>query len=216
MSASRSLSHRISPALSAMRRAALVLPALFAAPVYAAGGPWYAGFGVGGTQVASWCDGVTGQCDDSGRGATLYGGYEIHRNLAVEGFLVHLGKVNGTDVSLGTPAYAESRSTGFGLAALGLWPVHEQISLFVRGGLARVQTRQSGNALGISGRGKDSTFSPVLGLGAKWNAVEGLVFRVEWARYFDVGDVNFSIGNTTSNSGKDNIDYVGAGAEYRF
>ena len=191
---------------------------LGAAAAHADGGATYAGFGFGGSQSSGWCSDVNGpQCDDSGRVGKLYLGHEYGKHLAVEAFYAYLGRTSGTDTTQGSPIRADAKYQAVGLSALGLWPVCDGLSVFGKAGLAAVQMRLNAmTATGTSGTAINTSGNLLLGLGLRWNAIDNVVFRLEWERYFDVGGVPVHAGTTRLDTGKSDLDVLGVGIEYRF
>ncbi|MFO1320704.1 MAG: outer membrane beta-barrel protein [Burkholderiales bacterium] len=198
---------------------AMVLAVLAGAPgARAADGATYVGITVGGSQSSGWCSDVNGpQCDDSGRVGKLSVGHEYGRHLAVEAFYAYLGRTTGTDTTQGSPIRADAKYQAVGLSALGLWPVCDGLSVFGKAGIAAVQMRlNAATATGPSGTAINTSGNLLLGLGLRWNAIDNVVFRLEWERYFDVGGVPVHAGPTRLDTGKSDLDVLGVGIEYRF
>lgn len=189
-----------------------------AASTHAADGSTYAGLTVGGSQLSGWCADVNGpQCDDSGRIGKLHLGHEYGRHFAAEVFVGYLGRATGVDATQATSLRADAKIQAIGLSALGLWPVCESISLFGKAGLAAVQMRLNATtATGVTGTASTTSANLLLGLGMRWNAIDNVVFRVEWERYFEVGGLPVHAGATRFESGKSDLDVVGVGVEFRF
>lgn len=151
-------------------------------------------------------DSVSGFQNESSKTDTawkLYGGYQFNSNVAAEFLYADLGKfsrsASGTGTVTSPPASlnftlnSDLKITGFGAAALIGLPVSEQWRLFAKPGLfywdAKRTTITAAGASLSDTTDKKGT-SPSLGLGASYKFTERLSARLEWERFFDVGDEN--------------------------
>lgn len=206
----------------------LFLPhAVLAAPTN-----WYAGFGFGATsadvsesgvqQELAIFEGVpfgtppdlwSSSTDDSDNGVTVFIGYRIAPNLAVEGAFVDLGEFSanasftnivGTDV-----LNAKAEVDGFSAAVLGLYPVGTG-SIFGKAGFLRWDVDVSETITNFLGQSitlsdSDSGTDLLFGVGYQYMANQFGV-RAEWTRYSDVG----------GDFGDTDVDWLGVSVLYSF
>jgi OOP family OmpA-OmpF porin len=133
----------------------------------------------------------------------IYGGYRFSPNIAGEFFYTNLGKFSrdasgsGVTASSATVNFSLSSDleiTGFGAAALLGAPLSEQWNVFAKPGLLvwdakRTSTTTVAGATQSGSVSKSGT-SPSLGVGTSYAFTDQLSARLEWERYFDVGDKN--------------------------
>jgi len=215
---------------------ACALPATAQEP--AAG--WYAGLGVG--QAKTGDDFVRNRensiqeafnlrssFDDKDTAWKAFGGYRFGPNLALEASYFDLGAIStqtAFDI-VGGPGGTVSTARdvkGFALDLVAIAPLGERFSLFGRVGAYRAQSEAtigiSGDAIFSDGEGgttrnKTSHNSNwKAGVGLDWNVARNVALRVEYERYFEVGNA-FAIG-TRNGTGEADIDVVTIGAIYRF
>ncbi len=158
---------------------------------------WYGGVSVGSSEVDDFCTGVPAgvSCDDSDTGFKLFGGKQSRKNWGGEFGFVDLGKTTLSDPSgiiVGIPATAKFEADGFFLAGTGTIPFgqNEKFALFGKLGVMRWDATFSITAaagLG-SASASDDGFSPMFGIGLKYDFTERFGIRVEWERFLDVGD----------------------------
>jgi len=133
----------------------------------------------------------------------LYGGFRLNPNIAAEFFYANLGKFSrnadgsGTNTSSATVNFSlgsELKITGFGVAALLGAPLSDQWNVFAKPGLLywdakRTSTTTAGGGTQSGSISKNGT-SPSVGVGTSYAFTDKLSARLEWERYFDVGDKN--------------------------
>jgi OOP family OmpA-OmpF porin len=147
--------------------------------------------------------GFQNQSSKSDTAWKLYGGYQFNSYVAAEVLYADLGKfsrsASGTGTVTSPPASlafsldSDLKITGFGAAALIGLPVSDQWGLFAKPGMfywdaKRTTITTAGSSLSDSTDKKGT--SPTLGLGASYKFTERLSARLEWERFFDVGDKN--------------------------
>jgi OOP family OmpA-OmpF porin len=133
----------------------------------------------------------------------LYGGYRFNPYVAAELFYANLGKFSRNADGSGATASSSSvnfslnselKITGFGVAALLGAPLSEQWDVFAKPGLLYWDAKRTSTttAAGASQSGSvsKSGTSPSLGVGTRYAFSDKLSARLEWERYFDVGDKN--------------------------
>lgn len=186
---------------------------------------WYAGASVGRTGASIDDDritrGLAGQGlvtrsiddRDTDRGYKIFGGYQFHRNFAVEAGYFDLGSFGYTATT--TPPGSLSgdiRIKGVNLDLVGLWPITDKFSALARVGVTSARTRGDFASSGAvtmpyanahpSERGTNVKF----GAGLMYDFTPALGVRVEAERY----RVNDSVRN------KGHVDMVSLGLVYRF
>lgn len=147
----------------------------------------YIGAGAGLT-ASDLCNDIAGpgvNCDDEDTGLKLFGGYKFTPNFAAEAAWVDLGEVSAS----GPGGSATVEADGFQVAALGMFPINPQISLFGKLGAfmwdANVTT-SAGFTVGDDGT------DIMLGFGGMWNITQRIGLRAEWERFdVDSEDVDF-------------------------
>ncbi len=149
--------------------------------------------------------------DKHDTGYKLFGGYQLHRNFAIEGGYFDLGKLNYGVTTFPAGSFAgETKVRGLNLDLVGIVPIGDRFSVFGRVGAAYAQTRSSfartGNiALGnFDSRNNDTNVK--FGLGAEYAFTPALSIRGEIERY--------RINDPARNKGY--IDMASVGLIYRF
>lgn len=172
---------------------------------------WYGGMGLGQSKASGACGKLTGtgfSCEDSDTAVKVFGGYQMNRNLALELGYTDLGEMKATGNGIGNFGTSVSVSArGPELTGIGLLPIGEQASLFGRAGVFawRVEASDSRSSAGsTSASGTSLTY----GLGVKVDFTKGLMLRLEWQRYKDVGD--------ESKTGQSDFDFIGVGLAFKF
>lgn len=153
--------------------------------------------------------------DDKDTAHRLYGGYRLHRHLAVELTYVDLGKssIHSTVVPTGL-LDASVRTSGAELSAVGLWPLADRFTLFARAGTLAARTRASYSSGGsvrlIEGERNQTKRSTKLmyGAGATYDFTPNLGMRVEWSHYDKLGN--------DLTGGEFNARVLSAGIQWRF
>jgi OmpA-OmpF porin, OOP family len=194
--------------------AAAFAPAGAFAQQRTAGAGWYSGLSVGGSQIglndnALPVAGATATSltkDESSTGFKLFGGYRYNQNFALEGGYTDLGKFNARrDVTapvIGSIS-RDMKTSGFDLAAVGIFPIQNGFSLFGKIGAMYTMTRSSisinGALLPAAGltdlSPRRSEWNPKFGIGAGYDFSSGLGLRLEYERVTNVGDAATGEGN---------------------
>ena len=130
----------------------------------------------------------------------LFGGYQFHRNFAIEGGYYDLGSY---DYGYAAPGGAgNSRYRGLNLDLVGTLPVTDRFSAFARVGAAYTRARTTFGGVGRT----ESDWGPKVGLGVEYAFTPQLSVRGEWERYRVDEPVR----------GRGNIDVASIGLVYRF
>ena len=155
---------------------------------------------------------VTSNSEDKrDTGYKLFGGYQLHRNFAIEGGYFDLGKVNYGVTTFPAGSFAgETKVRGLNLDLVGILPIGDRFSVFGRVGAAYAQSRSSfartsNIALGnFDSRNNDTNVK--VGLGAEYAFTPALSLRGEIERY--------RVSDPVRNKGY--IDMASVGLVYRF
>lgn len=149
---------------------------------------------------------------DRSTGFKLYGGYQFHRNFALEGGYFDLGKFGYTANTIPTGTLdGNIKLKGFNLDAVGILPITERFSALGRVGLNYAQARDS-----FTGTGAVNVTNPnpsksgtnyKLGVGLQYAFTDALGLRAEVERY----RVNDAVGN----KGHVDLFSVGSGVPLR-
>lgn len=148
---------------------------------------------------------------DRSTGFKLYGGYQLHRNFALEGGYFDLGKFGYTANTIPTGTLdGNIKLKGFNLDAVGILPITDRFSALGRVGLNYAKASDS-----FTGTGAVNVTNPnpsksgtnyKLGVGLQYAFTEALGMRAEVERY----RVNDAVGN------KGHVDLFSVGLVYRF
>ena len=185
---------------------------------------WYAGGNLGRTGASIDNDRITralaGQGlatlsiddRDTDRGYKIFGGYQFHRNFAVEAGFFDLGRFGYTATTSRPGSLSgDVRFKGVNLDLVGLWPITERFSALARVGVTSERARGNFSSTGAVSRPFAATTSEratnvKFGAGVMYDFTPSLGVRLEAERY----RVNDSVGN------KGHVDMVSVGLVYRF
>jgi OOP family OmpA-OmpF porin len=211
---------------SLLRACLLAITGFACAPaIQAADDPaWYAGIGVGRTDVkktSSWTqvtdatlltNGITSSTliDSHDTAWKLFGGYQFNENFAVEAGYHDLGRFKGvTAVTAPAASTVSGRWDVYGgsVAAVGIYPVFNRFSVFGKAGLALTRLKVDvPTTIPFSPSG--TRVQPLLGVGVRFDATKAIGLRAEFERFNNVGD-----GDRT---GQTPINVWSVSAQYRF
>ena len=173
---------------------------------------FYAGIGAGQGKGKDICSDVASigitSCDDTANGYRIFGGYQFHKNFAVELGYADFGKADASGVVLSVPVSAEWKATAWDVSAVGILPVADKFSVFGRVGIAMWNVDLDVNAAGFPASQSSSGADPVYGVGAQYDFTNHFGLRGEWARYSNVGD--------SDTTGQTDVDVTGVSVLYRF
>lgn len=172
---------------SAVRKTLVVLVLALSAHALPALAGGYIGIGVGEATIDVCNDleayGAT-RCDDNDTGYKLFGGYEFHQYLAVEGTYADYGEVKAS-----APGFVVgAEATSLAVSVKGEYQVTDSLGLFAKLGVARWDAEVSVAGLGdTDDDGSGSTW----GIGAQYPLTDKVGVRAEWERTaFDSDDVD--------------------------
>ena len=221
-------------ALAALAFGCVLVPGLAAAEPNA----WYVGGGVGQSSFRSDLSAQINRAyegsgftvdsarvsDNSDTGWKVFGGWQFHRNAAVELGYVDFGRatshyevvVPGQGTAIRDGKY---RLSGVELSVLAIAPVGERASVFAKAGALASKLEYSES--GVDQFGASTSFSAddnsvrfAWGLGGTVNFTPSLAARIEWQRVEKVGE-RFAL-TTTGNGEFDHVDLVSASIVWRF
>jgi OOP family OmpA-OmpF porin len=147
------------------------------------------------------------------RGAKLQVGYQIDPNFAIEGGYVDLGKSTYSashGVTTSTPTYSwwpkgpqtkttakgsssrEAKLTGWNVAALGIYPIDDRMSVFGKLGMirAQVKTTDAGAGFNTGGSLSETKWRPTYGVGGNYSFNQNIGVRAELERFSKLGDAS--------------------------
>jgi OOP family OmpA-OmpF porin len=185
---------------------------------------WYAGISAGQSSADVDSNGLvvigatasTVSVEDTDTAFKVYGGYRFGRHLAVEAGYADLGSFSGTR-NVTSPGIgslkAETSVSGIFGQAVGILPLGERFSLFGTAGLfaneVKTTLSSSGGVALIGQRSaSNSDVNLKLGVGAGFDFTPKFGMRVEWERFFELGD--------DSVGGKSDVDLLSIGIVFRF
>jgi OOP family OmpA-OmpF porin len=112
-------------------------------------------------------------------------------NFAVEAGYIDLGKSNYSAKYKGGKASNEVKAGGVDVAALGIIPVTEQISIFGKAGVVVASVKShlkvSGPASDASNSSTDTVVEPLLGVGATYQLSKKMDIRTEFDHVSNLG-----------------------------
>ncbi len=186
-----------------------ILGSLIAGPVVAQeAGQFYGGLSLGRSKAKIDDERITANLlgagltttgmtnDDSSTGYKLFGGYQLHRNFAVEGGYFDLGKFGftSTTVPAGT-LDGRIKLRGVNLDLVGRLPLGDRFSIFAKVGGQYAQARDTFSGTGfvnaLNPSPKKSELNYKLGLGLQYAFTPSITLRGEAERY----RVNDAVGN---------------------
>jgi OmpA-OmpF porin, OOP family len=203
---------------------AAVAAALIATPV---GAQWYAGAGIGSSELKRddsiqadqfldlGFESATSTSDKRDVGFRMFGGYQLHRNFAIEAAYVNLGKsTSRSDVMPTGSLSGVTKTNGFEVSAVGMLPISERFGAFARLGAFSNETKTTYSGtdsveviVGAESQKKRST-QLSYGAGVTYNFNTRVALRAEWARFTKLGDA------LTGGQGDANLYLIGIA--YRF
>jgi OOP family OmpA-OmpF porin len=142
-------------------------------------------------------------CDDSDTAWKVFGGLAMNEYISMEVGYLDLGTV---DYSAPTGA---RETDGMMVDLIGTFALNPSFTVLVRGGMNFLNTEVDGAIAGTpTNNVGDTDISWSLGLGGQFNFNEHVGLRVEWERFFEVGE--------EYETGEADIDLISAGIVYTF
>jgi OmpA-OmpF porin, OOP family len=166
----------------------------------------YAGVTIGSSKAKAFCDELSGPgitCDDGDTSLRLLGGYQFHKNFAVELGALYLGEVQARGPG-GTFTVESAAIEALGVAML---PLAERFSVYGKAGIYRAVTEARLNTVVLTDTAEETNFDLTFGFGVRVDLAKNLFLRGEWQRYTDVGG---------DEVGKSDIDVLSIGLLFKF
>ena len=172
----------------------------------------YAGVGVGATNNDAsddWDDGSVSSIstDKTDTSTKVFVGYEVTPNVAVEGSYSDFGQSEFSATSDGSgdswapgQVSGTNESSGFGLSAVGSWPVTDRITVFGKLGMLWWKSKNTWNESGFISVEESSGSDLSYGAGLEYDVglPQRFVYRFEFERH-EVDDSQYQL-NTGSAS----------------
>jgi hypothetical protein len=134
-------------------------------------------------------------------------GYRFHPNFALEAYYADFGDFEfqrNVTAPFGGTAKADIKSSGWGIDALGIFPLPRQWSLFSKVGAFYSTTKTTYSATGAVGFAPGTNLNPErsewnfkVGFGGQYDFHRNFAVRAEIETYFDVGNSQTGEGNIT-------------------
>ena len=149
--------------------------------------------------------------DNRDTGFKIFGGYQMNRNIALEGGYFDLGKFGFTATTSPPGSLTgDIKIKGLNLDLVGIVPFTEKFSAFGRVGVTRAEARDTFTGGGLvrvlNSNPRKTDTNAKFGLGLQYAFTESFGMRAEVERY----RINDAVGN------KGDIDLVSLGLVYRF
>jgi OOP family OmpA-OmpF porin len=141
-------------------------------------------------------------CDDTDTAWRVFGGLEVNEYISMEVGYADLGKAEISGATSGT-----AEANGMTFHVIGNLALNPSFSLIGRGGMSILDLNVETTGGEVLDEG-DTDVAWSFGVGAQYNVTQALGLRVEWERYFDVGDEH--------TTGQMDIDLLSAGLIYKF
>ena len=141
-------------------------------------------------------------CDDTDTAWRIYGGLEVNEYISMEVGYTDLGKAEISGATSGT-----AEANGMTIHVVGNLALNPSFSLIARGGMNILDLNVETTGGEVIDEG-DTDVAWSFGVGGQYNMTQSLGLRVEWERYFDVGDQH--------TTGQMDIDVLSAGLVYKF
>lgn len=162
----------------------------------------FVGASVGKSTIDVDCPAGTA-CDDTDTAWKIYGGLEVNEFISMEVGYVDLGKATFTGATTGN-----AEVDGMTIAVVGTYAVAPSFTLIGRGGMNILNLEINETTAGTPSNDGDTDVAWSLGLGAQYNLNKSVGFRVEYERFFDVGDAD--------TTGEADVDLISAGVVFKF
>lgn len=134
-------------------------------------------------------------------------GYRFHTNFALEAYYANFGDFEfqrNVTAPFGGTAKADIKSSGWGIDALGIFPLPRQWSLFSKLGALYSTTKTTYTATGAVGFAPGTNLNPErsewnfkVGFGGQYDINRNFAVRAEIETYFDIGNDQTGEGNIT-------------------
>jgi len=161
----------------------------------------FVGVSAGQSTIDASCPAAS-SCDDTDMAWKIYGGLEVNEYIAMEFGYADLGEATSSGATVGT-----AEVNGMTIALVGNFALSPRFSLIGRGGMNILNYDVVATGAEPINEG-DTDIAWSLGLGGQYNLTKALGLRLEWERFFDVGDED--------TTGEADVDLISAGIVYKF
>jgi OmpA-OmpF porin, OOP family len=153
--------------------------------------------------------------DEKDTGWKIFGGYKFNRNFAVEAAYMDLGDFNARTTATLPPLVPTPTPLTltfkvkelFNIAAVGILPITNQVSVFGKLGGYRAKTELRASAVSTASN-SDTNTDFFFGLGVGYDFTRNLGIRAEWEKFKKVGDKDETF--------QGDVDFYSLGFIYRF
>lgn len=139
-------------------------------------------------------------------------GYKLNPNFAVEAGYIDFGKAKYSASYTDGTAQGRVKAGGFDVAALGILPLTDNISVFGKAGIAAARVKSSLSASAPASEASDSTSAnvvgPLVGLGASYKLSDAMDVRAEYDHASNLGK--------SGSTGKISSNMLSVGLAYHF
>lgn len=142
-------------------------------------------------------------CDDTDTAWKIYGGLEVNEYISMEVGYADLGEARISGATSGT-----ARVNGMTIQVVGTYALNPSFSLIGRGGMNILNLEINETTDGVHSNKGDTDVAWSLGLGAQYNLSKSVGLRMEWERYFKVGDPDIT--------DEADVDLISAGVVFKF
>ena len=142
-------------------------------------------------------------CDDTDTAWKIYGGLEVNEYISMEVGYADLGEAKISGATSGT-----AEVNGMTIQVVGTYALNPSFSLIGRGGMNVLNLEINETTGGVHSNKGDTDVAWSLGLGAQYNLSKSVGLRMEWERYFEVGDPD--------TTGEADVDLISAGVVFKF
>jgi len=160
---------------------------------------------------------IRSSVDEVDTGYKLQLGWRFHKNFAVEGGWVDLGKTNyaanfTTPFATPASALAEWKASGFNIGVVGSLPLSDSFSIFGRLGWIDAKVEASFAATGFpTAVTKVTKLKTNYGVGAAYEVNQHFGVRIEWERFNNLGN-----DQTVTGTGIHDFDLLSIGVVAKF
>lgn len=142
-------------------------------------------------------------CDDTDTTWKIYGGLEVNEFIAMEIGYINLGEAKMTGATVGT-----AKASGMTLGLVGTYEVTPTFTLLARGGMNFLTLDVNETTGATVSKNSDTDVAWSLGVGGQFNLSKSVGLRMEFERFFNVGDAH--------TWGEPDVDLVSAGLVFKF
>lgn len=139
-------------------------------------------------------------------------GYKVNPNFAVEAGYIDFGKARYSASYTGGTAEGTVKAGGIDVAALGILPLTDNLSVFGKAGLVAAHVKSelsaTGTAAAASGSATANVISPLFGVGLDYKLSDAVDLRTEYDHASNLGK--------SGKTGKMTADMLSVGLAYHF